>query len=741
MVAQSCERFASRAFANIGNSARDWPVLADLVGKWHDLGKFSDDFQDYLLKAGGALADAHQSEIRGKVDHSTAGAQHAVNVLKPPLGHLLAYPIAGHHSGLLDHNTGQTGCLRARLSKKTPGWQHNVPESLLNCGSVAFPKLNGENLAEIALRYAFAARVLFSCLVDADFLATEAFMNSEQSAMRPALNVSFAKLDDFVTGQLDHCFDDADNEVARARADVLAACRGAAPGAPGFYSLTVPTGGGKTLSSLAFALRHAAKNKQQRVIYAIPFTSIIEQNARVFCGILEGFGIGVDDLILEHHSNFDLDSETTRSRLASENWDAPIVVTTNVQLFESLFANRTSRCRKLHRVANSVIVLDEVQTLPIELLTPCLSALKILVKDYGCTVVLCSATQPAIEYRHGEFEQGISDVTPIIDDAPALYHRLKRVSVGDAGRLDCAQLAQRLRSENQVLAIVNTRKHAAELFAAVSEYVDEGCFHLSAAMTPEHRSERLSKIRSRLHSGQSCRVVSTQLIEAGVDVDFPVVYRSLSGLDSIAQAAGRCNREGRRTCGHTWVFCPDPNEHPIPRGFLGRAANTALEVMDLGKYPDLLSLDAIRHYFQLHYWQHKDEMDKHDILDGFCLNGADNAQPFVFNYASVAESFRFINTPQRPVIIPRCEQSRSLVEKLRQTDRLGLWPPRDVTRRLQRFSVGVRQRDWQQALGQELELLHGQYAVLTTVELNYSNELGLQLDAEPLYDPNLLCGV
>jgi len=391
-----------------------------LLGFWHDLGKFSDAFQDYLKLAGGTGDDAHTSEMRGTVDHTSAGAQHAVAALAPGVGALIAYPIAGHHAGL--HNGLDAGaCLKARLTKTIPEWKINAPQELLEP-----PPLPGLCLPGDPFAVAFAARMLFSCLVDADFLATEGFMNPEQSAQRPDGQTEFEALDRHLSDHLQRRFGDARGVVAEARAEVLAACIAAAEGHTGFYSLTVPTGGGKTLSSLAFALRHAARNGLNRVIYAIPFTSIIERNADEFRKVFADFDSDLSALILEHHSNFDPDRETVVSRLASENWDAPMVVTTNVQFFESLFANRTSRCRKLHRIARSVIILDEVQTLPVTLLEPCLKALRVLVEQYGCTVVLCTATQPAIEYRE-EFKIGLPAATPIIKNAAALYRRLKRV--------------------------------------------------------------------------------------------------------------------------------------------------------------------------------------------------------------------------------------------------------------------------------------------------------------------------
>jgi CRISPR-associated endonuclease/helicase Cas3 len=420
--------------------------------------------------------------------------------------------------------------------------------------------------------------MVFSCLVDADYLATEQFMAPEQAALRPSGQPSISELRDRADSYIDRLAHEADQArpgaaVNAHRARVLSACREAARLEPGFFTLTVPTGGGKTLSSLAFALRHAESHGLNRVITAIPFTSIIEQNAahiRAALGDLNG------KLVLEHHSNLDPQQEkaqTQQNRLAAENWDAPVVVTTNVQLLESLFACRTGRCRKLHRIAHSVIVLDEAQALPPGLLAPTLAALRELVRNYGCTIVLCTATQPALEKR-ANFPIGIDQPRPIIPHGhrEELFKGLKRVEVEQAGTLSDDQLVDRLASEDQVLCIVNTRPHAAELFTSLCERLGEtntverqglevpavgSCLHLSANMCPRHRSAVLRLIRRRLETGRPCRVISTQLVEAGVDVDFPVVYRATAGLDAIAQAAGRCNN----IRGRVWA-CTALSSHP-----------------------------------------------------------------------------------------------------------------------------------------------------------------------------------
>lgn len=733
-VESRMEEFVCRALANVPNNPDTWVRLGRVIAHWHDLGKFSDEFQNYLRMVG---SDSHEGEMRGKVDHTSAGAQFAMSALPAPLNVMAAYVIAGHHAGLLNGMDSQRASLLARLKKDDlPRWQDNVPVALLQAPTLTVPKLNAATKNEAAFQLGFATRMLFSCLVDADFLATESFMSPERAAERPATTPDFKALDSHLTDYLAQCFKRAEGTVATARAEVLAACREKAEGRPGLYDLTVPTGGGKTLSSLAFALRHCAVNGLNRVIYAIPFTSIIEQTAEVFRGVFDSYPLDTDGLILEHHSNFDPDNETTRTRLASENWDAPLVVTTNVQLFESLFAKKTSRCRKLHRIANSVIILDEAQTLPITLLKPCLQVLQLLVDQYGCTVVLCTATQPAIEKREG-FEIGLAAPTPIIEDAPALYRKLERVKVDNAGLLNCDQLAERMKANEQGLAIVNTRRHAAALYQALKARTGgDGCYHLSAAMTPEHRSRQLAEIRERLTMDKPCRVVATQLIEAGVDVDFPVVWRALVGLDSIAQAAGRCNREGKRAGAITWVFQPQEEEYARLFGTLKTGANAASQIIGCGRYDDLLNLDAIEHYFQLHYWSRKQDWDKADICDAFRFG--DKSLPLNVDFTTVAEKFRFIDSAQRPIVVGWDDKSRELIDELRRRDELGIYPDRKLTRQLQRQTVTVSQRLWEQALQpgkQQIEMLCDRFAVLTSPDLYYHPELGLMLEAEPLYDP------
>jgi CRISPR-associated endonuclease/helicase Cas3 len=508
--------------------------------------------------------------------------------------------------------------------------------------------------------------------------------------------------------------------VNHQRSLVRKVCLKTAEEKPGLFSLTVPTGGGKTLSSLAFALRHAIKHGLRRIIYVIPLTSIIEQNADVFREALEPLADRLGrDVVLEHHSNLDPEKETIFNRLAAENWDAPLIVTTSVQFYESLFANKTSRCRRLHRLAHSVIILDEAQTLPVDYLRPCLRALQELVTNYRTSIVVCTATQPAIERREG-FEIGLQKPLEIIPNPVDLYNQLQRVRIEDIGSQSDQEICRRMQAESQVLCIVNTRLHAKKLFEMIEP--DNGHFHLSGNMCPAHRAEKLKQIREGLNQGQVCRVVSTQVVEAGVDVDFPVVYRSLAGLDSIAQAAGRCNRNGKlQQKGNTYIF---RSEHTRSERFFSDTAQCAGQILAL--YRDSLSLEAIQHYFWLYYWDQNARWDEKRIVDNFSMLN-DKGFPFNFGFMLTAEVFQLIDeTRACSVIIPWHESGRRLCERLRSMPA----PTLEIQRELQRYVVSVPRRVWEKHVGTDIHLIHEGISVLVSPEVYYSEETGLNLEAE-----------
>ena len=722
-VAFLCAKFASQMFeSKAGNpeeaaAADNWGRLA---GLWHDLGKFSPEWQAYLK----SKCDPHKDEVSAKVDHSSAGAQHASRN-DALLGVILSYVIAGHHAGLADGISASNSCLQNRLKKRIPDLGF-VPEKLLN------PDISLRPLPfsiETGRSLGFFARMLFSCLVDADFLATEAFMSPGRYRARQTRQPTIAELEVTLGDYLESFLKNSSlSPVNRARALVLESCLSAAEHSPGLFSLTVPTGGGKTLSSLAFALKHARIHGLKRIIYVIPFTSIIEQNAAVFRKAFARLG---QDIVLEHHSNFDQEAndETGSNRLAAENWDARLIVTTNVQFFESLHSNRTSKCRKLHRLAGSVIILDEAQSLSVDMLDPSLKVLEELASNYGSTVVLCTATQPAI-IKRPEFQIGLDAPREIIEEPLRLYSDLKRVSARMLpGKISDDELIEKLKCHDQVLCIVNTRGHARRLFELLP---DNGSrFHLSALMCPDHRSAIFTEIRERLNIGLSVRLISTQLIEAGVDIDFPVVYRALAGLDSIAQAAGRCDREGHLTertghpAGEFYIFKP---EKLPPTGQIRSAADSAWETLAEGS-SDPLHLDCIQRFFKTHYWKHTAETDKAAIAECFpkYLKKEDDLLCFLFSRCG--NTFKLIDDYSDPVIIPHGERGERLCQELASTFDPG--QQRILARKLQRFTVSIPKEKRSRLIAANvLKPVHdGQYFILNST-CHYDANLGLLQDAE-----------
>jgi CRISPR-associated endonuclease/helicase Cas3 len=684
-VASSASTFAEAFGAQL------W---GEVLGRCHDLGKLSDDFQLYLRNAGAASVDAgaENEDTSGKrVDHSTFGARFVAKALGNVPGQLLAFCIAGHHTGLPDEASADEATQRSTLRYKLDPAKYCI--SAVPTPNVVLPALTsplqpsaGGN-AEYPFQFAFFTRMLFSCLIDADRTRTEEFCDPEEALVRRGLGSgsgrpTLAALKDRLDASLQKMQKDAKpTEVNRQRSIMLERCREAANLPPGFFSLNVPTGGGKTLSSLAFALDHAIKHELRRVVVAIPFTSIIEQTADVY---RKELGPLAEAALVEHHTNIQTEKDTRSNQLGAENWDAPLIVTTNVQLFESLFAYRTTPCRKLHNLARSVIVLDEAQTIPVELLKPALAALRELVLNYGCSIVLCTATQPALE-RRDDFELGLEKVRPIIPDTMPLFHALKRVEVRTLGSLSDGELALRLAKEKAALCIMNTRKHASRLYDQVVAMSETGdCFHLSTWMCGAHRRTVLKMIRERLNAQQPCRVVSTQLVEAGVDLDFPVVYRAEAGFDSIAQAAGRCNREGLQALGLTYVF--EGEEQPPP-GLLRAAAQTRKEL--LSHYPDPLAPEAIEAYFRLFYWSQKDNWDKHKVMEKMTFDSARGRA--LLQFREVADAFQMIRDDQLPILVPYNAKAVILRDRL-----MGGKVPFVPQRELQPYLVSVRKEAMRQ---------------------------------------------
>jgi len=755
---QEVSRLAADFAAEFG--AAPWAALS---GIWHDLGKFREGFQRYIRQCGDPNAHIEGRVADPDKSHSAAGALWAQRYLQevdkrsgPVIARVLSYLIAGHHAGLSDW-AGENKSLHNRFAQDNAGKElatalaAEIPAALLK-PVAALPNINDlmrYRDDEIPGRFALWVRMLFSCLIDADFLDTEAFMSPPKADARQGF-LNLESMETLLAERFNTMATDVaergetNSKVNRKRAEVLRACRAKAELDPGVFSLTVPTGGGKTLSSLAFALRHAIRNKKRRVVYAIPYTSIIEQTAGIFRGI---FG---DENVIEHHSNVEVDEtqETARSRLACENWDAPLIVTTNVQLLESLFANRTSRCRKLHNLVGSVIVLDEAQLLPVAYLQPVVDVLRLLVKDYGVTLVLCTATQPTLESRNS-FDQAQAlrgfapgEVREIVDDVPALYADLERVRVHLPGNLNTPRswddLAPEIAGHDAVLAIVGRRADARDLYSRLKAESRDGLWHLSGLMCAQHRSDTIETIKKALQERRAAlsagretgpiRVVSTQLVEAGVDIDFPVVYRALAGLDSIAQAAGRCNREGRLEKGEVHVFVPPKAPPP---GLL-RMAEQATRILWAGLPTGAEPMDVERfgEFFRRLYGDAR--LDEKGICQLLRVGkDADVA------FRTAAEKFRLIDEQEGATVFVRYRRDQN-------DDEIDMWlntlkkegPQRWLLRKLQRYGVTIYQNDLRRLIDQgDVEPLGGDFPGLYVQPANndllYDNVLGINVDGVP----------
>ena len=672
--------------------AEEQGALAGLV---HDIGKYSHDFQRH---------------IRGdpkRVDHATAGAAECAKLGQLPA----AFAVAGHHGGLPDGGSRtdhvDQATLWGRLNRARKG---KLPDCSVWKQDLSLPKADvpaylRTNLTS-RLNYTFFIRMLYSCLVDADFLATERFMSGyDRAAPHIPMEELEKKLDDYVAPWFP-----PQGELNTLRCAVLQQCRKLGETEePGLFTLTVPTGGGKTVSSLAFALAHAKKHGLDRIIYVIPYTSIIEQNAGVFRQILG------EKAVLEHHSGvlYDLEQEADPDSLrlakATENWDMPVVVTTAVQFFESLFASRSSKCRKLHNLARSVIIFDEAQMLPVPMLRPCVYAISQLVAHFGATAVLCTATQPALIPVFEEFLPGIKakELCPASVFTSSVF---SRVTFRKTGKKSWDELSAELNEQNQVLCIVNSRKGAQEVFSRLE---GEGCFHLSTLMYPAHREQILTEIRCRLKDGQPCRVVSTSLIEAGVDVDFPVVYREEAGLDSVLQAAGRCNREGKRNPEESIVTVFQAETPPPP--LFSIPIHAGRETME--KFEAISSKEAVTDYFRrLLELKGRDAQDAAQILS---MIETEN-----FPFRRIAERFHMIDSQTRTVYIP-LHSGEALVGRLRDGER-----SQALFRQLGKYSVSIYEAQFR-SLNEAgaMELLENGAAVLTDVKL-YDPQMGLAPKAD-----------
>lgn len=728
----------SEHLCNVSERAGEFGDAFSLVAKWtgllHDLGKYRDPFQEYLAGERSASVETH---------HAVYGAALAFqrNWLGP------SFAIAGHHTGL--HNLRDLKALVESekyntikrldaLAERFETRLGKIPNDLAEPG-FANPSIDKATTE-------FYVRMLFSCLVDADFLDTERFRTGFERypiKMDPALLLKRL--------QARKAKFDSSGELNQLRNRVFEDCLEKAAKPAGFFSLTVPTGGGKTLSSMAFALEHARRYGKRRVIVVIPFLSIIEQNAAEYRKVFDPEGEGI---VVEHHSAVSVkeeDEKQVRSveELAAENWDAPIIVTTSVQFIESLFSNRTSKCRKLHNITNSVVLLDEVQTLPTHLLNPLLHVLRDLKENYDTSFVFSTATQPAFG-QSTSLPHGFNpnEVREIMSQPAKLFQKLGRV-VYDVRTTenDWSELAVEWANEPQALGVVNTRKQAAEWWEKLREPFPQSrlsekalakklssTFHLSSAMCAEHRTQVLNKVHRRLKEGRFCWLVSTQVVEAGVDIDFPLVYRALGPLDSIVQAAGRCNREGRLmdkegypAKGRVVVF--QPKDAKLPGGVYRVATDIAARLLeqmpteDLSAEPELFG----RYFLELFRYVPTDHQRRRE--------SSIQEDREKLRFRDVARKAKVISDSTRSVIAPMKEALKEVVAIRERAQAGGLRFTAEDLRRLQRFTVNLNKSDYMKLDTMRLlsPLLHGmELKVLDKAA--YHEHLGVVIDHRPTED-------
>lgn len=672
-----------------------WAEIGRIAGLLHDKGKEQEAWQKYIRGVTG-YSDEY-ANIACRPNHSYVGACIAQKQY-PQIAPLIAQPVAGHHRGLYDY------CDYIEETKR------DIPDDVIIDDPLPYslPNLAGGKQHD----FHHLIRMLFSCLVDADSLDTEAFMSPEQASLRGS-RTSMEELLDKLKQYLQKLHAESGRtEVNDVRNYVQKQCVNESQGDTGFYSLTVPTGGGKTLASVLWALHHAVKNRLQRIIIAIPYTSIIVQTASILKRI---FG---DENVLEHHSNLnpeDIGDKELRERLqlATENWDYPIIVTTNVQLFESLFSNKRSDCRKLHNIVNSVIILDEVQTLPLGFYKPIVDTLDTLHRLFGVSVLFTTASQPVLSGRIKgtctSFD-ALTSIHEIIPSEARLHDKLRRVDLKFMeGSRTYDEVAEELSRHQKVLCIVNTRKDAKKLFDRLPK---EGiCLHLSRMMCPAHVADTIRCIKEALQGAgnEPIRVVATQLIEAGVDIDFPVVYRQEAGLDSILQAAGRCNREGKLGVSHTYVFSLG-KEHPLPLGYITQTNDARL---GMGQHHDWFSPEAMKSYFQqLH--------SRTGNFDGRQIEQLLYKRECEFEEA--ARQFRLIDDDTISVIV-NWNGSADLYQQL-----ISQGPSYSLMKKLARYSVSVRKRDFKKL--RDMDAIEEPFENIYTITNPdfYKEDTGLSLD-------------
>ncbi len=706
----------------------DNDFFGEITGMLHDIGKYSVAFQEHV----------RSNSEENKPDHSSAGAQLLLSLLKkraeeigeeeikriaPLMGRMIAHCVAGHHSGLLNGSSvGDETSLERRLTKILEPYLSNIePDISQRLDSMVNSLLSEENLDYVcrwidsdgnvsgrdAYSLQFAIRILFSALVDADRLDSEQAGNPDQWKMRMSIKkdtfpVLLKKIEDHLSTL------PSNGTVNKVRREVSEQCKDAASVEPGFFDLTVPTGGGKTFASLRFALHHAIKHGMRRVIYVMPYTTIIDQNADEFRKVLDRDKASIN--VLEHHSNMEPEKETQESELLTDNWDSPVVVTTSVQFFESFYAAKSSRCRRLNAIRQAVIILDEAQTVPVRYLKAVTWALEELVTNHSCSVVFCTATQPLLDSKRLDGEAldnhriGVTNVRPIITEPQKYFVGLSRVRVRSVDSKEplcvsdiAAMVMEKAQARKSVLCVLNTKSNAKAIFKEMNNgTVVNRLWHLSTGMCPQHRKDVIEIVRlltaySRKTGTKAPIVISTQLVEAGVNLDFDVVFRAMAGIDSIAQAAGRCNREGSMPAlGEVYYFRAEEDLRHLRDiaeakrigidTLSALEGNTALTQAE----KDPIGLMAVEEYFQRLYWSQASEMDEKGIVARLTSPRRIEESAYV-PFTTIADDFRFIENDTVSILVPYGQVGKSLCDKLIKGGMLGF----DEYKTAGRYSVQV----------------------------------------------------
>lgn len=782
------------AICSLLTSKIDLPEAGRLLGLLHDFGKYSHDFQNYIKSATDLLDPDIDDEyvdskgLKGKIDHSTAGAQWVWQKLGRSndqgrlIGQILAVCLASHHGGLLD-------CLRVdgingfqkRLSKKDANT--HLHECLNTCEKEIVSTLNGfdsnlllkdvwEKIVSVVkpqkneaarlkhFRLGFLTRFLFSCLIDADRINSADFENPSNKRCRffgPVnWQIAIDRLESYLAGL------EIRNQVDVIRNQISSQVRKRAADPQGIYTLTVPTGGGKTYASIRYALHHAKKHKLDHIYYIIPYTSIIEQNAQVIRNVLEKVGDAFP-WVLEHHSNLEPESQTWHAKLSSENWDAPVIFTTMVQFLEVMFGGGTRGARRLHNLARSVIIFDEIQSLPIKCVHLFCNGLQFLVKHAGSTAILCTATQPllnGVNPEYGALE--IPAENELVRDVAVLFQELKRIEIENLLRPDgwrdeeIAHLAlNQLSKKGNCLVVVNTKAWAQKLFACCQPHLDaDTLFHLSTSLCPAHRKAILANINERLDKGLPVLCISTQLIEAGVDVDFNVVIRFLAGLDSIAQAAGRCNRNGRHET--SWVFVVNPTDEAIAMlDDIRIGRDKAQRVLTEPEYDDFLSPQAMKRYFSYYFFERSDLM-KYPLMekqagrldtmlnllsDNPCNIGRlQDPKKAIFSlqqsFKTAGREFAAIEAPTKAVIVPY-KEGRSIIAILC----ADFAPSKayELLKKAQKYSVNLFPNVWDKLVKEQaVHAVQDGEGIYYLDERYYSEYFGVSTDVVAEMDAQIL---